>query len=78
MYAPDDSGVVVSGAGDADSFGAGAAEVVTCEVSVIMVGDRCSCALWSPEAISLRGVSKISKMKNRTPQPKRNYKPCHV
>ena len=70
--------MVAAGAGDAGNSRAGAAEAVTCEVSVIMVDDWCSCALWSPEAISLRGMSKISKMKNRTPQPKRNYKPCHV
>lgn len=70
--------MVASGAGDVDNSGAGAAEAVTCEVSVIMVDDWCSCALWSTEAISLRGMSKISKMKNRTPQPKRKYKPCHV
>lgn len=69
--------MVASGVGDADTSGVGATGAVTCEVSVIIVDDWCSCVLWSPEAISLRGVSKISKMKHRAPQPKRNYKP-HV
>ena len=78
MYAPDDSCVVASEAGDAGSSGAGGAEAVTCEVSVIRVDEWCSCVSCSPEAISLRGMSKISKMINRTSQQPRNYIPNHV
>ena len=64
--------MVASRAGDAGSSGAEGADPMTCEVSVI-VDDWCSCASWFPEAISLRGVSKISVIKKRTAQRKRNF-----
>jgi len=77
IYAPDDSGVVASEAGDADSSGARGAEAVTCEVSVSMVDDWCSCASCSAEAISLRGMSKISKMKTERRRKNKFYKPSN-